>query len=542
MKMANNSVITTINLDSRLDFIKCFNDGEVDFDTPLNIIVQDAPVWPNNNNNHNHNNNNNNHHHQLDLPKPSFRPAQNSYYKNRRYIAASKSKKDAVRNFNKEGYYKYDEPTPDDLKDRVEYDMDEADSHWLKLFNENNMRDYNYSVTEADFEKIMDRLEKESSFESRSSGKDVVPGTDDDAECVICSDGNCTDANQILFCDMCDIAVHQECYGVPYIPEGRWLCRRCLMSPSENVSCCLCPNKGGAFKQTDDNRWAHVLCALWIPEVTFANTVFLEPIDALDQIPAARWKLTCYICKQKRNGACIQCHKSSCYVPFHVTCAQIAGLYMKFKSERINGTEGAYDITKEAFCDQHAPAESHTTGMYLDNDEVIVTDEKKYKKWQKGKRDKMKSTRKILAEKRQRAFDPVAEPKVDEEKLAKIAELLPCRKRNSKSASEFEKIRLEILGKIKGYWIDKRKARKGVPLIRRLQVSFSNTRTNTTSDLKDDDALKYKLLRFDLEKTRLLVGDTKKREVLKLKMIHLSRDIARLEYDYHDKKDPPMEE
>ena len=251
-------------------------------------------------------------------------------------------------------YYRFVEQGAEELDDVIEYDMDEEDYQWLSLVNEERKGQGLTAVPQDVFEILMDRLEKECVFESQnfgegtdSTGKNMY-NIDENAECCICNDGECHNTNAILFCDMCNLAVHQECYGVPYIPEGQWLCRRCIESPSRGVDCALCPNKGGAFKRTLDNRWAHVICAIWIPEVQFSNPVFLEPIDGIKEIPAARWKLTCYICR-KRMGACIQCSKPNCYVAFHVTCAQQANLYMKLEA-----TKGG-EVKKTAYCDTHTP-------------------------------------------------------------------------------------------------------------------------------------------------------------------------------------------
>ena len=247
-------------------------------------------------------------------------------------------------------YYRFVEMSAEDLDELVEYDIDEEDSQWLQLVNEERKQQGLTSVPQEAFEILMDRLEKECFFESRTAGNAnevSMYNIDENAVCCICNDGECHNTNAILFCDMCNLAVHQECYGVPYIPEGQWLCRRCLQSPSRSVDCILCPNKGGAFKQTLDGRWAHVICAIWIPEVQFANTVFLEPIDGIKEIPVARWKLTCQVCR-RRTGACIQCAKQNCYAAFHVTCAQHDGLQMKIEVQK-NG-----EVKKLAYCRVHS--------------------------------------------------------------------------------------------------------------------------------------------------------------------------------------------
>lgn len=81
------------------------------------------------------------------------------------------------------------------------------------------------------------------------------------------------------------------------------------------------------MKPTSGGRWAHVMCALWVPETIFddaENT--MRAITALDTIDKARYRLKCGVCKLRSAGACIQCPLPTCTNAFHVSCGQHAQL------------------------------------------------------------------------------------------------------------------------------------------------------------------------------------------------------------------------
>uniref|UniRef100_A0A8C9U0A0 Bromodomain containing 1 n=1 Tax=Scleropages formosus TaxID=113540 RepID=A0A8C9U0A0_SCLFO len=421
-------------------------------------------------------------------------------------------------------YYKYVEKSPEELDEEVEYDMDEEDYAWLDLVNEKRRSDGFGPVSQNVFEFLMDRLEKESFFKSQGQA-DPQSLIDEDAVCCICMDGECQNSNVILFCDMCNLAVHQECYGVPYIPEGQWLCRHCLQAPAQPVQCILCPNKGGALKKTEDDRWGHVVCALWVPEVGFANTVFIEPIDGVKNIPAARWKLTCYLCKEKGVGACIQCHRANCYTAFHVSCAQKAGLYMKMEPVKEVTETGSttFSVKKTAYCGSHTP-----NGCV--RRPLTIYEEAKPKNGlcQKGG--------KVNGRVRTKGSHKKKSKKVDCEPVAVVPAVtvpsIPAQRFNAILNQVSVQKKRAFAELVLSYWALKRQSRNGVPLLRRLQSTLQSQRSNESEE--ECRALKEQLkewhrLRHDLERARLLLELIRKREKLKREQVKLQQMVLEMQ-------------
>jgi len=177
---------------------------------------------------------------------------------------------------------------------------------------------------------------------------------DMEANCVVCFDGDPHGRNQIVFCECCNIPVHQECYGVPELPPGDWFCRPCYAHLHDKIPaitekcqadresnfkeiverdselrevhlskpqpiCLLCNVKGGAHLWAPkEQAWIHVNCAKWgdlkMDPVTFE-------VSGVEDCLKRNAELQCCIC-DAMGGALINCEAERCLKYFHFFCAR----------------------------------------------------------------------------------------------------------------------------------------------------------------------------------------------------------------------------
>ncbi|KAH7170325.1 hypothetical protein EDB81DRAFT_676825 [Dactylonectria macrodidyma] len=464
---------------------------------------------------------------------------------------------------------------------RVEYDMDEQDDMWLEQYNAQRKQHELEEITREVFEITMTKIEKEwhalekripkpnpkppQTHRPRSSSAAAVNGEpqvgeEPDSKCAICDDGDCENTNAIVFCDGCNLAVHQECYGVPFIPEGQWLCRKCQLCGRGVPTCIFCPNTDGAFKQTNSSKWAHLLCAMWIPEVSLGNHTFMEPVMDVEKVPKSRWKLTCYICRQ-RMGACIQCSNKNCYQAFHVTCARRSRLFLKMKTSQ--GALAVLDggMVLKAFCDKHCPTDyAHENGVH----QATKTAKKFYKRTMRGRiwADNHLVANAIAAQHR----NAITDHPPDESQMtgAKNSAVLGGDKKKGQTPKNLWKLpsgapiipqavfeiveasiqrfpfrkRKDYLSEACRYWTLKREARRGAALLKRLQLqmeSFSSMELTRRDFAAMGPSGKTRLARrihfaqsliHDLEQLKTLSDELVEREQLKVDAGDLEQEFV----------------
>ncbi len=194
---------------------------------------------------------------------------------------------------------------------------------------------------------------------------------DMNAVCCVCGGGDSPHNDPIIFCDRCDLAVHRSCYFLPAVPSGDWYCWPCkdqvVVGNADaigdslpvhdkgphDVSCVLCPVRGGAYLPTDchfhtdrnsnalpdgnvvDVRsgggstsaprrsWAHAACAGWgglVPDAWAGGIVrckqWLHDANYRNLAEGRR----CIFCGGTK-GAITKCSQNRCSTSYHVSCA-----------------------------------------------------------------------------------------------------------------------------------------------------------------------------------------------------------------------------
>uniref|UniRef100_W5LFM8 Jade family PHD finger 2 n=1 Tax=Astyanax mexicanus TaxID=7994 RepID=W5LFM8_ASTMX len=241
------------------------------------------------------------------------------------------------------------------------YDLDDLDVTWLDLVNAEFRELALPELDELTMERVLVVLEircEEKMQEAIEAQEGLGIEYDEDVVCDVCRSPEGEDGNEMVFCDKCNICVHQACYGIMKVPQGNWLCRTCALGVQPK--CLLCPKRGGALKPTrSGTKWIHVSCALWIPEVSIGCPEKMEPITKVSHIPASRWALSCHLCREL-TGTCIQCSMPSCVVAFHVTCAFDHGLEMRTLLAEND------EVRFKSFCLEHSGVSRPTGGAERD--------------------------------------------------------------------------------------------------------------------------------------------------------------------------------
>lgn len=404
------------------------------------------------------------------------------------------------------------------------YEYDETDAIWIEKVNQQLIKIGEEKLTPSIFENMIELLETQSNnnlkrFLDSLKNYDIV--YDEDIVCEVCRDRESEPENEMVFCDGCNICVHQRCYGIEQVPSGPWYCSTCqfggvLFKPE----CLLCSNKGGAMKPTRNNRyWCHVSCVRWIPGPSFGNDIKLEPITNLQKIPASRSRVICILCKIKK-GYTVQCAEKNCFKSFHITCAFRHNLFIE-KSLPDN----------KCYCKEHSN-KSKQLNFSKKNKHVsrkkgknlINKDEEKY--------DEDLKKRKFLT-----SLHSMTVPERTEAALKEFEKMYNEFYKNI----DLDRIKSQI--KIKSsiamtlvfnYWKLKRRFNnpKNKALIYPRDVNdFMNQERNIITK-------KYSILnklRFDMEKLRNLISLIRRREILKKNYNEHNRLLFQKQVEYSQK-------
>ncbi|KAJ7625490.1 hypothetical protein FB45DRAFT_67118 [Roridomyces roridus] len=168
---------------------------------------------------------------------------------------------------------------------------------------------------------------------------------------------------KVLKCKQCDFRVHAGACGAIVTPDmvDSWVCEVCqneeTQEASLNAECLLCPRErkslhqgppGGpldflhARKPTEGQGWTHVLCSVFISELTFTDASRLRLVEGVSSLSRHRWTAKCSLCGDTQ-GAVIRC--CDCTKEFHASCAWKHGHKFGFEIQPVKSSRRETTIT-----------------------------------------------------------------------------------------------------------------------------------------------------------------------------------------------------
>ncbi|KAG7257360.1 hypothetical protein CRUP_005438 [Coryphaenoides rupestris] len=247
------------------------------------------------------------------------------------------------------------------------YDLNEDDQAWLLAVNQ-ELREMGVPLLdEITMETVMEVFEQRC-HDNMSHAMQTEEGLgieyDDDVVCEVCHSPDGEDNNEMVFCDKCNICVHQiTMETVMEVFEQR--CHDNMshamqteeglgIEYDDDVVCEVCHSPDGE----DNNEMVFCdKCNICVHQVSIGNPEKMEPITNVSHIPSSRWALLCCVCQDK-TGACIQCSAKNCRAAFHVTCGLQAKLQMiTFLTEED-------EVKFKSYCPKHSgPEEQEGEGV-----------------------------------------------------------------------------------------------------------------------------------------------------------------------------------
>ncbi|RDB15348.1 Lid2 complex component snt2 [Hypsizygus marmoreus] len=173
--------------------------------------------------------------------------------------------------------------------------------------------------------------------------------------CLVCLKNG--PIGKVLKCKKCQFRVHAGSCGAIVDPAQleNWTCELCSNEETLEASvipdCLLCPRVSSeerkttpypspesflrACKPTEGQGWAHVLCSVFTPELTFTDASRLRLVEGLTTISRHRWVAKCSICSSA-EGSVIRC--SDCNKEYHASCAWKQGHKFGFEIQPVKSS------------------------------------------------------------------------------------------------------------------------------------------------------------------------------------------------------------